>query len=435
MNIYLDMVGCRLNQSEIERMARQFRAAGHTLVAHAAEADLVVVNSCAVTAEAASDSRAKVRQAARTGNARVVLTGCWATIDPQAAAGLPSVSLVIPNEQKEQLAEMVLGQSIEDFELEPIERQPLPGSRGRTRAFIKAQDGCDNFCTFCVTRIARGAGRSRTFKEIHSDIQAALSGGAKEIVLTGVHLGSWGRDLSPGLSLKDLLVEVLEHAGMERLRLSSLEPWGLEPGFFDLWQDKRLCRHFHLPLQSGSTGVLRRMVRKTTPEEFSAILTEIRTSIPGAAITTDIIVGFPGETEAEFEESVAFVRLMQFAGGHVFHFSPRPGTAAARLPGQIKGPVMKARSATMRGMLKESAIQFYQQFQGEMVDVLWESAVPQPDGCWLLEGLAGNYLSVSTLANHNRWNQIDHVHLVKWTVDGFEAILQTNEQRSRLWSS
>jgi len=232
MKVYLDTIGCRLNQAEIERMAREFRAAGHELVGAPEEADLAVVNTCAVTANAVGDSRQRIRQLARAGVPRVVATGCWATLEPERAAQLPAVTAVVPNPQKDALTAQVLGLPPEAFDLEPIARQPLPGSRARTRAFIKVQDGCDNRCTFCITTVARGAGRSRAVPDVLADIRAALRGGAQEVVLTGVHLGSWGRDFSPPRHLRHLVTAVLQETAVPRLRLSSLEPWELSAAFF-----------------------------------------------------------------------------------------------------------------------------------------------------------------------------------------------------------
>jgi threonylcarbamoyladenosine tRNA methylthiotransferase MtaB len=330
MRIYLDTIGCRLNQSEIEQYARQFRAAGHFLVESPEAADLVVVNTCAVTAAAVSDSRQKIRQVARQSAAKIVATGCWSTLEPEAVEKLPGVTHVIPNKDKDNLVSSLLHSPSEVFDLEFIERQPLPGARLRTRAFIKVQDGCDNRCTFCVTTIARGAGRSRSISQVISDVRSALSGDSKEIVLTGVHLGSWGKDLSPDLHLKDLVQAILDDTDIPRLRLSSLEPWDLDGRFFEMWQNRRLCRHLHLPLQSGSRTILRRMARKTTPDSFARLISTARAAIPDVAITTDVIVGFPGESEAEFAVSIRFIEEMNFLRrGHVFSYSARPGTAAA----------------------------------------------------------------------------------------------------------
>ena len=418
MNIYLDSIGCRLNQSEIERYARQFRAAGHSLVARPEDADMVVVNTCAVTAEAGSDSRQKIRQAARSGAGQIVVTGCWATLEPQAAAALPGVSQVVPNAVKDDLVLTVLQDlqpelQLEIFDEEFIEREPIPGARLKTRAYIKAQDGCDNHCTFCITTIARGPGRSRPIPAVLNDIQAALHGGAQEIVLTGVHLGSWGHDFARGeTGLKDLVLAILADTDSPRLRLSSLEPWDLDPGFFQLWQNPRLCRHLHLPLQSGCAATLRRMARKTNPESFAGLVTAARAVVPEMAITTDVIVGFPGETEPEFDESLAFVEAMQFASGHVFSYSARPGTAAARMPRQSSGPQRKARSARMRAALEGSAAAYRRRFLGQELAVLWESALSLGPQGWKVGGLSDNYLRVTALAPRHLWNQITPVRLL-----------------------
>ena len=303
MKVYLDSIGCRLNQSEIEHMAGQFRAAGHEIVGAPEEADLVVVNTCTVTAKAAADSRKQIRHAWRAGAGQVVATGCWATLDPAGALALPGVNRVVNNDHKDHLVADILNLPAAEFDLEPLAREPLPGAHLRTRAFVKAQDGCDNHCTFCITRVARGKSRSRNTAEVIADIQTAQAGGVKEVVLTGVQIGSWGQDFESPLRLAELIEAVLKKTDIPRLRLSSLEPWDLDGGFFDLWQDERLCRHLHLPLQSGARDTLRRMARKTTPEDYARLLEMARKVSPRMAVTTDIIAGFPGETEADFRKA------------------------------------------------------------------------------------------------------------------------------------
>ncbi len=342
MKVYLDTIGCRLNQSEIEKMARKFRAAGHEIVATPAAADLVVVNTCAVTSAAASNSRQKIRQAAKAGDAEIVVTGCWATLEPDTALSMPGVTKVIANRRKNSLVSETLELPEQGFDLEPLARQPLPGIHQRTRGFIKVQEGCDNFCTFCLTRLLRGKSTSTPADEVLQDIRSALDGGTQEIVLTGVQLGAWGLDFDPPSRLEGLVRKILTDTPTRRLRLSSLEPWNLDESFFSLWENPRLCRHLHLPLQSGSEATLKRMGRAITPAAYAALVGLARKISPEIAITTDIIAGFPGETDAEFAESLAFVKEMQFAAGHVFHYSPRPGTPAVRLPGQVAGPVRKA---------------------------------------------------------------------------------------------
>lgn len=414
MKIFLDTIGCRLNQAELESMARQFRASGHEIVAKADEADLAVVNTCTVTSQGASDSRGKIRQAARRGADKIVVTGCWATLEPQSAAALPGVSRVVPNPRKDFLVADVLDLQPSAFDLEPISREPLPGLRARTRAFIKVQDGCDNHCTFCITAIARGPGRARPIDEVIAEIQSALDGGTKEVVLTGVHLSSWGQAMN--LHLRDLVTTILKETDTPRLRLSSLEPWDLDAEFFALWAGGpipygRLCRHLHLPLQSGSASVLRRMARKTTPESYAALVELARAAIPDVAITTDVIAGFPGETEAEFAETLDFVRRMGFARGHVFTYSSRPGTAAARMDGQIRHQVRKERNAVLRAVFAESERSYQQKFLGKIMSVLWESTSRYGGNGLMVEGLTDNYLRVRAYAPEPRWNQVDAVCL------------------------
>jgi len=423
MKIYLDTVGCRLNQSEIETYARQFRAAGHELVPDPAEADLTVINTCAVTAAAAADSRKKIRGATRAGSQKVVATGCWATLNPESAQALPGVQQVVLNAVKDELVPRVLQFSPETFDLEPLVRQPVPGGRSRTRAFIKVQDGCDNRCTFCVTTLARGAGRSLPDEAILADIQAALAGGAQEVVLTGVHLGSWGQDFEKPRKLRDLIETVLMEAPIVRLRLSSLEPWDLDDEFFTLWQDQRLARHLHLPLQSGSAATLRRMARKTTPDDFARLVSVAREHIPEVAITTDVIAGFPGESETEFTESLAFVNQMNFAGGHVFTYSARPGTAAARMPDQVPSAIRKERNALLREVFEQSAILYQSRFVGKRLPVLWESSSRVEADRWRISGLTDNYLRVTAQAPRQLWNQITPVQLTGLGDGGLVGVL------------
>jgi len=426
MKIFLDTIGCRLNQAEIESLARQFRTAGHEIVACATEADLAVVNTCTVTGAAASDSRAAIRRANRLGAGQIVVTGCWATLEPVAAAALPGVRKIIPNQQKDNLAADLLDLPQEFFDLEPLARLPLPGLHARTRLFIKVQDGCDNACTFCITTVARGASRSRPAGEVIAEVQSALDGGTKEIVLTGVHLGAWGLDFRQPQRLSDLLAALLARTSVPRLRLSSLEPWDLDNDFFSLWAEGhyssgRICRHLHLPLQSGSAALLKRMRRKTTPGAFAALVEAARSAIPGVAITTDVIVGFPGETDAEFAETLEFVRKMGFAGGHVFTYSARPGTPAARMKEQVRFEVRKERNAVLREAFSAAAGSYRRNFLGQTMPVLWEATDHLTDSGWRLEGLTDNYLRVTTFAPEPRWNRIDSVRLEVLEGDGLRG--------------
>ena len=415
MKIFLDSIGCRLNQAEIERIARQFRAAGHEIVGDAENADLAVVNTCTVTSQAAADSRKVIRRAQRAGVDEIVATGCWVTMEPEKAAELSNK--VVLNTEKETLVPDLLNLSLEAFDLEPLERVPLPGLRSRTRAFIKVQDGCDNECTFCITTVARGAGHSRSIKDILADVQSALDGGAQEIVLTGVHLGSWREHEDKGYSQISVLIRaILDETSTPRLRLSSLEPWELESELFELWRDPRLMRHLHLPLQAGSDTVLRRMRRNTTRYEFRALVNAARDVMPDVAITTDVIAGFPGETEVEFAETLEYVQEIAFADGHIFTYSPRQGTPAARMKGQVDKSTRKARNAALREAFSEMGASYKEKFVGEIMPVLWESNQSMSDAGWAVQGLTGNYLRVRATASEPRWNQIDQVKLL--SVDG-----------------
>jgi threonylcarbamoyladenosine tRNA methylthiotransferase MtaB len=424
VKIYLDTIGCRLNLAEIERYACQFRAAGFTLVADPKEADLAVINTCAVTNAAVSDSRQKVRWMARSGVDQVIVTGCWASLRAEEAATLPAVRGVVHNLEKDELVPDFLEEQValqsprRDYHRESIQSaigettdycQSIPQSRLRTRAFIKAQDGCDNRCTFCIATLARGPARSRSIDDVLKDIESATS--AKEVVLSGLHLGSWGQDFSPPLRLQHLVQAILDRTDLPRLRLSSLEPWDLEIGLIELWENQRLCPHVHLPLQSGCGATLRRMARKTTPESYAKLVAMVRADAPEMAITTDIITGFPGESEAEFQESLAFVRSIHFAGGHVFTFSARPGTVAASMPDQVPFPTRKERNALMQAAFKEASRAYQVSFTGRVLPVLWESVVSSNQEDFEISGLTGNYIRVNAHASQNLWNRITPVRL------------------------
>jgi threonylcarbamoyladenosine tRNA methylthiotransferase MtaB len=418
MKVFFDTIGCRLNQAEIEIMAAQFRSQGHAIVDDAGLADLVIVNTCAVTSAAASDSRQKIRLAARKGAQKIYTTGCWATLEPEKAINLPGVHTVVLNEDKFRLVSDYLNLEPFVFDLEPLARTAIPGSLSRTRAFIKVQDGCDNFCTFCVTRLARGKSNSRSLNQILTDIKSAVDSGVKEIVLTGVHLGAWGKDFTPKNNLHYLIEKILEKTDIPRLRLSSLEPWDLDEKFFTLWRDKRLCQHFHLPLQSGAADVLKRMARKTTPESFLEIVENVRAVVPEAAITTDMIVGFPGETEILFQETMEFIKRIEFAGGHVFPFSARPGTPAAKYDQQVPKAIRQERSKMMRESFSQMEDNYRKKFVGGCLAVLWEGGEPLADGSWLNKGLSENYLRIAIKTNKSLANTISKVKISSFSENG-----------------
>jgi len=409
------MIGCRLNQSEIEILARQFTAAGHSLVADPSEADLAVVNTCTVTSAAAADSRKIIRRISRSGVKDIISTGCWSELYPEQALDLPGVTRVVSNAEKDQLVSDLLTLDPVEFDREPLQRVKIPGNRQRTRAFIKAQDGCRHHCTFCITTVARGDSRSETAETVTKEINAAVQAGFKEVVLTGVQLGSWGGDLDPTRGLQDLVRQVLEDTDVPRLRLSSIEPWDVQPELIELLQNGRIARHLHLPLQSGSATTLRRMARAINPEKYALLVGKIRSVVPEIALTTDILVGFPGETEEEFKESSDFINQMRFAAGHVFSYSAREGTPAADYPDQIPHPIRKKRSAEIREFLNSSGETYRRHFLGSELVVLWEHV---DEITHKAVGLTDNYLRVETHASQEVWNTFSRTKITELTQEG-----------------
>lgn len=429
MKVFLNSIGCRLNQSEIETMARQLLAAGHEIVTESAEADKVIINTCAVTAEAARDARSQTRRIHRQNpNAEIVLTGCYATIAPDELGKVQGAGRVVVNQQKAQLVQMLDPKArieLPLFEQEPVLREFLAGSMGaNTRAFIKVQDGCDNKCTFCVTTVARGEGQSRHLGDVVAEIQALAAAGYQEAVLTGVHLGSYGHDFGNATGLRDLVQAILQHTDMPRLRLSSLEPWDLAPGFFTLWQNPRLLPHLHMPLQSGSDKILKRMARRTSRANFGELVDAARANIPDLNLSSDMIVGFPGETEADFAESLEFVETIEFARLHVFSYSPRPGTAASRFPNQINGKIKKERTRRMIDLGKQLSHNFHQQFVGQTLNVLWERTVGADSNGLRWVGYTDNYIRVQANGPADMFNRVTPTEIVNATADGVAGTIQ-----------
>lgn len=393
--VYLDSIGCRLNQSEIATMERQFQQRGYKITQDPQQADLVVVNTCAVTNAAAKDSRKMIRSLHRANeNAEISVTGCYAHVDESTVAKLPGVAHVMNNFDKDNLVALVTDTPQEPFDAEPIARHYAPGAAGLTRAFVKVQDGCDNACTFCITTIARGAGRSRPLEEVVREVQLMVEGGYQEIVLTGVHLGSYGHDFGNRDGLRDLIQALLRATDIPRIRLSSLEPWDLSENFFELWDNPRMCRHLHLPLQSGCDITLKRMLRNTSQAEFQTLVEAARQHIPGLALSTDVIVGFPGEDDAEFQESRDFIEAMGFMKIHVFPYSKRDGTPAAKMEWHNDKHIAKNRLREIQMLSDEGSQRFREAHIGAEMSVLWEQIRGASDeGFWHI-GLTDNYIRV-----------------------------------------
>lgn len=418
MRVRIDSLGCRLNTGEAQDLARRLASRGHRVVGPGERADLLLFNTCAVTHVAARKSRKLIRSLQRDNpDATVVVTGCYAELSPESVGEL-GVDAVVGNQDKDALPGILEdrgllddGEAIPEPDAVPI-GSLLPDDR-RTRAFVKVQDGCDNRCTFCIVTVARGEGRSRPADEVVEEIRHLVSLGYREAVLSGVHLGSYGQDLGSSGGLAGLVARLLRETRIPRLRLSSLEPWDLDPRFFDLWQEDRLLPHLHLPLQSGCDTTLERMARRTSQRGFASLVEAARRRVPDLAVTTDVIAGFPGETEAEFEESLEFVEAMDFAGLHVFRYSPRQGTAAARMPGQVDPAVAKERSRRVHALGERQERAFRCRHVGREMEVLWETAEPV-GGALRWSGLTGNYIRVvaETPAQVDLANVVSRARLV-----------------------
>ncbi len=396
MRIRLEWVGCRLNSGEIDALARRLTGAGHAVVGAGEPADLCVVNTCTVTSVAARKSRQLIRRIRRAHpGARLVATGCLAELEARSLERL-GVDLVVGNGDKDTLLEVATDHGLIDAAPSLPVAPAIPAAAAqRTRAFVKVQDGCDNRCAFCVVTVARGPGRSVAASQVVSEVRALVGLGYREVVLSGVHLGSYGHDRGRRRGLEALIRHVLGETDLPRLRLSSLEPWDLDPEFFRLFDDPRLLPHLHLPLQSGSDATLRRMARKSTVAAYSDLVTAARDAIDDVAISTDVMVGFPGESDAEFEESLNRVEALELSRLHVFRYSRRDGTPAAALPNQVPGQIAAERSRRMQALGDDLARRFCHRHIGRSADVLWEQGERWTDVArW--RGLTGNYIRVET---------------------------------------
>jgi threonylcarbamoyladenosine tRNA methylthiotransferase MtaB len=413
MRVYFTNLGCKLNQAEIERLGRELEAAGHAVVGSLAEADVHVVNSCTVTHAAARGSRKVAGMARRSGlPVRTVLTGCYATGSPEEAARVAGVDLVVPNAEKDRLVERLVAAFPEiapEMDAETVPCSPLAASP--TRALVKVEDGCNMRCSFCIIPFTRGPQRSRPAAEVVAEVRELAGQGFQEIVVTGVQISAWR---SAGARLVDLVRAILDETDVPRLRLTSIAPWDLDERLLGLWMDApRLCRHLHLSLQSGATATLRRMRRPYTAEGYLALLDRVRAAVPGVAITTDVIVGFPGETAEELEESLATVESAGFARIHVFPYSARPGTSAEGMPDHVSPGEKKERMARMLAAAERAELSFQRAHLGTRQTVLWER--PREG---LGRGLTDNYLRVVSAEGAGLWNRFSEVELTAIAEDG-----------------
>lgn len=398
-------LGCKLNQAETEFLARQFIKAGYCVVSED-KADICILNTCTVTHIADRKSRHLLRLLRKKNpEALVIAIGCYAERAPQELAQI-GADLAVGNEHKMHLLELIRERHI-SVPYRPAGQSAVDGIN-RVRSFIKVQDGCNDFCAYCIVPEVRRREYCLPVAEVINEVKARASAGYKEVVLTGTKIGAYKRN---GDNLGHLVQQILTDTKVERLHLSSLQPQEISPEFLSLWQDHRLCRHFHLALQSGSDAVLKRMRRHYSVADYQEAMSLIRRAMPDAAITTDVMVGFPGESDEEFEQSYRLCQEIDFANIHVFTYSPRPGTSAAKMPGQVDDRLKKERSLRMLELARQSARKFCERFLWQNARVLWEKEVAPGSGIY--SGLSDNYIRVFIDSRQPLTSQLLQVRLVR----------------------
>ncbi len=425
-------LGCKTNQFESAAIEQTLRDAGYRVVPFEDGADLVIVNTCTVTSATDSQSRNLIRRARRLNlDCRVVVTGCYAQVDPEAIRAIPGVAVVLGNDEKKDFLRYLEADdseqlvSVSDIR-SATEAVPLSLSSfaERSRAFVQIQNGCDAFCAYCIIPYARGSSRSLPPEQVLEQVRRLAEAGYQEIVLTGIHVGCYGADLSPSMSLTDLVRRIEELGLTRRLRLGSLEPLEIPAELIDLVAGSSvLCRHFHIPLQAGDDQVLGAMNRHYTTGFFQDLVDRIHRRLPDAAIGLDVIAGFPGETEQQFENTCRLIESLPISHLHVFPFSRRPGTPAAEMARQIPGPQAKARAARLRALGEEKHRQFAQQFIGQTLEVVVEGGSVES----LRRGLTRNYLTVLFEGGEGMEGRCLDVQITEWTPEGLKGNLMLHD--------
>ncbi len=399
----VETLGCKVNQYETSYLMEMLDQAGYVIVPFRARADVYVVHGCAVTAKAGFQTRQLLRRAHRANpDALVVAAGCYAQLDADRIARERLATHILGNPAKFDLASWLrlpgtfdapcratesAGRACTEFEILPVSRMHT----GRTRAMLKIQDGCNSFCSYCVVPYVRGRSRSLPRRLVLEQMDRLVAAGYGEIVLTGIHLGQWGKDLSPADSLHGLLEAADCAVHPPRVRLSSLEPMELDAALLDAVASYSwICPHLHVPLQSGDAQILERMGRPYTPQRYAELIARISEAVPRAAIGADVLTGFPGESDEQFRNTLGFIERLPLAYLHVFPFSPRPGTAAAAFRGRIQGGELKERARLLQELGRCKKREFREKFVGESLDVLVETRLAS--GAW--EGLSDNYINV-----------------------------------------
>jgi threonylcarbamoyladenosine tRNA methylthiotransferase MtaB len=393
----IETLGCKTNQFESAAMEETLTAAGYRSVPFTEGADLVIINTCTVTSATDSQSRNLIRRARRhNADCRIVVTGCYAQVDPAALADLPGVAMVIGNEEKRDLLQRLTAEGprvqVGDIRQQAGPALSLSSFAGRSRAFAQIQNGCDAYCSYCIIPFARGPSRSVPPEKVLDQVRELVKSGYQEIVLTGIHIGGYGKDFDTPGCLLELVQRIEQETDLPRLRLGSIEPQEIDDALIEAVATSNiLCPHFHIPLQSGDDDVLQRMNRHYSSRFFTELVQKIAERLPEAAIGLDVITGFPGETEQEFENTRRLIEELPISHLHVFPYSRRPGTPAAALPAQVPGPLARERAAQLRLLGERKSQDFARRFLGRQLQVVVEGG--RQDG--LCKGLSGNYLQVA----------------------------------------
>ncbi len=417
-------LGCKVNQAESEAIAQDLLSSDWSAAADGDTAEVCIVNTCTVTQKASMQSRQAVRKVIRSNpNARVIVTGCYAQTAPQEIRKIDGVDNVVGHDKKLSISRMIRTDNKQAFENQVLsfsgvhqkhrfQLMPTATSAPRTRPFLKIQDGCDAFCTYCIVPYARGRSRSMPLENVLQSIEQLARAGFHEVVLTGIHIGAYGHDLAPATHLAELMEHIDDRKSITRVRISSIEPFELTGEIIQLVAESEIfCKHFHIPLQSGDGGILNKMGRPYSPQDFYELINSIHRLMPDAAIGVDTLIGFPGESEAAFDNTYKLIADLPVSYLHVFPFSSRPGTAADKLANKLNPSVIKERCQRIRKLGQQKRLKFYRRFMGKSLPVLIETRRDGTTG--LLKGISSNYLPVLVDGDDDLQNKIVDVKIEK----------------------
>jgi len=407
-------LGCKVNQYETQAMREQFIRRGFKEIANGKPSDVYLINTCTVTHRADAESLRLIYKAKRENpQASIIVTGCLTELDSDKIAKFNGVARIVKNQDKYRIIELLEGNN----KLKERNEAGISSFWGHTRAFLKIQDGCDNFCSYCKVPLVRGKSRSRPKELIIEEAKRLVNNGFKEIVLCGICLGTYGKDLNPKINLADIIGELEKIEGLLRIRLSSIEAGDVSDGLINrIAQNKKLCRHLHIPIQSGDDEILKKMNRKYSPEDYSNLIRKIKSRIPGIAITTDALVGFPGESDSHFQNTVKLIKEIQPLEVHIFPYSPREGTQAkAKYEQDLDPKIIKERFLYLKKIAEACSLRYKKQFLNKGMKVLVEGRSKYKAGFW--EGHTDNYLKVLLKSDHNLKNEFITVKLKKLVQD------------------